>query len=138
MSQLLRLQHQCTTDLTQPLSPMLPALSIPVCAANKQSLEVDWRHMHLMPGMRPVAAACADAPREVLRLLDVAAAEAVFDAYPEYESIHQDIHVRITGLPVDDSIRDLRCGGCVIGVMGTVFGHMVYMKCVWGVGGGRA
>jgi DNA replication licensing factor MCM2 len=77
-------------------------------AANKQSLEVDWRHMHTMTGMRPVAAACADAPREVLRLLDVAAAEAVFDAYPEYEEIHQDIHVRITGLPVDDSIRDLR------------------------------
>lgn len=80
----------------------------PAPTANKQSLEVDWRHMHLMPGMRPVAAACADAPREVLRLLDVAAAEAVFDAYPEYEEIHQDIHVRITGLPVDDSIRDLR------------------------------
>jgi hypothetical protein len=78
-------------------------------AANKQSLEVDWRHMHVMHGMRPVAAACADAPREVLRLLDAAAAEAVFDAYPEYEEIHQDVHVRITGLPVDDSIRDLRC-----------------------------
>lgn len=90
--------------------------------ANKQSLEVDWRHMHLMPGMRPVAAACADAPREVLRLLDIAAGEAVFDAYPEYEEIHQDIHVRITGLPVDDSIRDLRTWhlGNLIKVRGVV------------------
>lgn len=83
-------------------------LLLPCATANKQSLEVDWRHMHTMQGMRPVAAACADAPREVLRLLDVAAGEAVFDAYPEYEEIHIDIHVRIMGLPVDDSIRDLR------------------------------
>lgn len=81
--------------------------------------------MHLMPGMRPVAAACADAPREVLRLLDVAAGEAVFDAYPEYEEIHQDIHVRITGLPVDDSIRDLRSGHSWVGCRGVILGWRV-------------
>jgi len=98
----------CTARDPQSAALLSTACACCCAAANKQSLEVDWRHMHLMPGMRPVAAACADAPREVLRLLDIAAGEAVFDAYPEYEEIHQDIHVRITGLPVDDSIRDLR------------------------------
>lgn len=77
--------------------------------ANKQSLEVDWRHMHTMEAMRPVAAACADAPRKVLRLFDQAAAEQVLASYPQFASIHSSVHVRVTGLPVDDSIRDLRC-----------------------------
>jgi DNA replication licensing factor MCM2 len=77
--------------------------------ANKQSLEVDWRHMHTMEAMRPVAAACADAPRKVLRLFDQAAAEQVLASYPQFEFIHRSVHVRVTGLPVDDSIRDLRC-----------------------------
>lgn len=77
-------------------------------AANKQSLEIDWRHMHVVEAMRPVAAACADAPRKMLRLLDDAATEHVFNSYAEFEQIHDAVHVRITGLPVDDSIRDLR------------------------------
>jgi hypothetical protein len=93
--------------VAHPRPPTSGAPTLPG-AANKQSLEVDWRHMHQLLGMRPVAAACADAPRDVLALLDVAAGEVVFGAYPEYEQIHRDIHVRITGLPVDDSIRELR------------------------------
>jgi hypothetical protein len=64
--------------------------------------------MHTMEAMRPVAAACADAPRKVLRLFDQAAAEQVLASYPQFESIHRSVHVRVTGLPVDDSIRDLR------------------------------
>jgi DNA replication licensing factor MCM2 len=64
--------------------------------------------MHTMEAMRPVAAACADAPRKVLRLFDEAAAEQVLASYPQFESIHRSVHVRVTGLPVDDSIRDLR------------------------------
>jgi hypothetical protein len=83
----------------------------PPTTANKQSLEVDWRHMHTMEAMRPVAAACADAPRKVLRLFDQAAAEQVLASYPQFESIHRSVHVRVTGLPVDDSIRDLRWVG---------------------------
>ncbi|KAF6250945.1 minichromosome maintenance protein 2 [Scenedesmus sp. NREL 46B-D3] len=90
--------------------------------ANKQSLEVDWRHMHTMEAMRPVAAACADAPRKVLRLFDQAAAEQVLASYPQFESIHRSVHVRVTGLPVDDSIRDLRTWhlGNLIKVRGVV------------------
>lgn len=79
-----------------------------LAAANKQSLDVDWRHMHLVPGMRPVAAACADAPRSVLRIFDEAACEQVLSFFPQFGDIHSQVHVRITGLPVDDSIRDLR------------------------------
>ncbi|WIA33492.1 hypothetical protein OEZ86_006619 [Tetradesmus obliquus] len=90
--------------------------------ANKQSLEVDWRHMHTMEAMRPVAAACADAPRKVLRLFDQAAAEQVLASYPQFASIHSSVHVRVTGLPVDDSIRDLRTWhlGNLIKVRGVV------------------
>lgn len=64
--------------------------------------------MHQVEAMRPVAAACADAPRQMLRLLDEAATEHVSQAYPEFDQIQDAVHVRITGLPVDDSIRDLR------------------------------
>eukprot|EP00878_Enallax_costatus_P021729 GHUV01023020.1.p1 GENE.GHUV01023020.1~~GHUV01023020.1.p1 ORF type:complete len:754 (+),score=252.85 GHUV01023020.1:214-2475(+) len=90
--------------------------------ANKQSLEVDWRHMHQVEAMRPIAAACADAPRKMLRLLDEAATEHVAHVYPEFEQIHDAVHVRITGLPVDDSIRDLRTWhlGNLIKVRGVV------------------
>lgn len=65
--------------------------------------------MHLVEAMRPIAAACADAPRKMLRILDDAATEQVLQSYPQFEHVHEDVHVRITGLPVDDSIRDLRC-----------------------------
>jgi DNA replication licensing factor MCM2 len=79
-----------------------------LAAANRQSLEVDWRHMHTVQGMRPVAAACADAPRSVLRIFDEASCEQVLSFFPQFGDIHSQVHVRITGLPVDDSIRDLR------------------------------
>lgn len=110
--------------LVLPVPAAAVAAALPVCcAANKQSLEVDWRHMHTMEGMRPVAAACADAPRKVLRLFDEAATEQVFASYPDFEQIHTSVHVRITGLPVDDSIRDLRRAGAGAGGTGRTSGR---------------
>ena len=36
------------------------------------------------------------------------AMEAVHIMFPDYENIHQAIHVRVTNLPIEDPIRDLR------------------------------
>lgn len=77
-----------------------------MCAANAESLEVDYQHLcsfepHL--ALTPVAA-----PEQMLNLFDEVAKNVVLKMFPEYTRIASDIHVRISGLPVQESIRDLR------------------------------
>ena len=42
--------------------------------------------------------------------------------FPDYDLIHQTVHVRITDLPIEDPIRDLRQAhvGCLVKVAGVV------------------
>ena len=58
----------------------------------------------------------------MLKLLDDAAMDTVRIMFPHYDFIHQTVHVRITDLPIEDPIRDLRQAhvGCLVKVSGVV------------------
>ena len=91
-----------------------------MCAANSESLEVNYHHLsHAVPIL---AIWVADAPREMLKLLDEAAMDTVRIMFPDYDLIHPTVHVRVTDLPIEDPIRDLRQAhvGCLVKVAGVV------------------
>jgi DNA replication licensing factor MCM2 len=72
----------------------------------------------------------------MLALFDTVALEAILLYYPSYESIHSEIHVRITELPSSVSLRDLRQNNlnCLVRVSGVVtrrtgvFPQLKYVK----------
>ena len=83
----------------------------PLPSANKQSLEVDFLHLC---GPHEVNEALlgvwlADCPRQMLPLLHETAQQFALQLYENYDEIHaNNIFVRITGLPVMDSLRSIR------------------------------
>eukprot|EP00898_Chlorokybus_atmophyticus_P007321 jgi/Chlat1/7590/Chrsp63S07075 len=79
-----------------------------MCQANRQNLEVSFLHLSTMDGVGILAIWTADEPAGLLPILDEVALDVVLDQYPHYTSIHSEIHVRITDLPIQDSIRDIR------------------------------
>lgn len=91
-----------------------------MCAANRESLEVSY--LHLSRAVPILAIWVADCPRQMLKLLDEAAMDTVRLMFPDYHQIHEAIHVRITHLPISDSIRDLRQlhMDCLVKVSGVV------------------
>jgi DNA replication licensing factor MCM2 len=79
-----------------------------MCSANKESLEVSF--MELSQKAPHLAVYVADAPIEMLKIFDETAmsvALGLFKRYKEGISI-QELHVRITELPICDSLRDIR------------------------------
>lgn len=77
-----------------------------MCAQNKSSLLVNYVHLSLS---FPVAAIwVADAPKQMIEILDEASTEVTMNMFPDYRAVSNDIHTRITDLPIVDSIRDLR------------------------------
>lgn len=77
-----------------------------MCNNNRQSLEVNY--VELAEGDHLMATWVADAPKDMLELFDEVALTEVLRLYPSYGDIHPDVFVRITGLPVEDAIRDIR------------------------------
>lgn len=77
-----------------------------VRAANKESLILSW--VQLAEQVPVLAAWVADAPSEMLPILDEVTMLEVKLLFPEYHQIHPEVHVRIADLPVVDSIRDIR------------------------------
>ncbi len=78
----------------------------PSCADNKQSLEVSYLHLsHFEPVL---AIWVADAPAQVLPIFHAAARAEVHKRFRAYDAIQRDLFVRIAGLPIGDTIRDLR------------------------------
>jgi DNA replication licensing factor MCM2 len=55
-----------------------------------------------------MAAWLADAPTEMLKIFDEVAYSVVLEMFPEYKKICAEVHVRITDLPINDSLRSLR------------------------------
>ncbi|KAF2152754.1 MCM-domain-containing protein [Myriangium duriaei CBS 260.36] len=101
---------------------------------NAESLEVDWDDLS---NMKPtIAYFVANAPVEVLKIFDQVAMEVTLYHYPDYERIHSEIHVRINGLPVSYTLRQLRQShlNCLIRVSGVVtrrtgvFPQLKYIK----------
>ncbi|KAJ2102462.1 MCM DNA helicase complex subunit, partial [Coemansia sp. RSA 922] len=75
-------------------------------AANGESLEVAYAHL---ARARPVLAFfLANAPREMLAIMDDVAMDAVLAMFPGYARIRGAINVRVQGLPTTCSLRDLR------------------------------
>jgi hypothetical protein len=75
---------------------------------NKQSLEVDF--IHLSRHETALAIWTVDAPTQMLRLFDDEARESLAEKFPKYlQNVHADIFVRMTGLPVVEHLRDIRC-----------------------------
>nr|WCZ58478.1 DNA replication licensing factor MCM2 [Andalucia godoyi] len=91
-----------------------------MAADNKAFLEVDF--LHLSQAAPALALWVADAPAEMLRILDDVAIDVVLMSYPNYENIAPEIHVRLANLPVADSLRDIRQIhlNCLIRVSGVV------------------
>ena len=77
-----------------------------MCAENRQSLVVDFRH--LSKGAQVLAFWVADAPNEMLRIMDEVAMRVVLLSFPHYREIAPEIHVRISDLPISDRLRDIR------------------------------
>lgn len=73
---------------------------------NAESLIVDYAH--LADSRAVLATFLIASPAEVLKIMDFVAMQAVELVYPVYRQIHAEIHVRIAGLPVALSLRDLR------------------------------
>jgi len=77
-----------------------------MCEANGESLEVSFEHLSLR---KPVLSVfLANSPLEVLKIFDRVASDVVNSIYEGYVRIKSEIHVRITDLPSNDSLRDLR------------------------------
>ena len=87
---------------------------------NSESLEVSYDHLSSTKAI--LAYFLANAPAEILKIFDRAAVEVVRLHYPEYETIHAEIHVRISDLPVQYTLRQLRQShlNCLVRVSGVV------------------
>ena len=87
---------------------------------NSESLEVSYDHLASTKAI--LAYFLANAPAEMLKIFDKAAFEVVRLHYPNYELIHPEIHVRISDLPVQYTLRQLRQThlNCLVRVSGVV------------------
>ncbi|KAF2267390.1 MCM-domain-containing protein [Lojkania enalia] len=101
---------------------------------NAESLEVSFDH--LAESKATLAYWLANTPSEMLKIFDQVAMEVTLLHYPDYERIHSEIHVRITDLPVQYTLRQLRQShlNCLVRVSGVVtrrsgvFPQLKYVK----------
>ncbi|EOD44102.1 dna replication licensing factor mcm2 [Neofusicoccum parvum] len=101
---------------------------------NAESLEVSFDH--LAESKATLAYFLANAPSEILKIFDQVAMDVTLLHYPDYERIHSEIHVRITDLPVQYTLRQLRQShlNCLVRVSGVVtrrsgvFPQLKYVK----------
>lgn len=91
-----------------------------MCAANLASLQVSY--MHLMEAEPVLAVWVVDAPKDMLDVLNEAATRHTLMLFPSYGAIQKEIHVRITHVPILDSLRDLRRShlDCLVQIHGVV------------------
>lgn len=73
---------------------------------NEQSLEIEIGD--IIQQMSMIAAWIVEAPREMLSILDEVAKSVMLSLFPYYDTIHDEIHVRILDLPGTERLRDLR------------------------------
>ncbi|KAF2747020.1 MCM-domain-containing protein [Sporormia fimetaria CBS 119925] len=101
---------------------------------NAESLEVSFDH--LVESKAALGFYVANAPTEMLKIFDEVAMAVTLLQYPDYERIHSEIHVRITDLPVQYTLRQLRQShlNCLVRVSGVVtrrsgvFPQLKYVK----------
>lgn len=77
-----------------------------MCAVNKQSLIVSYAHLS---STYPILAVwVADVPTAIFKIFDEVAYEVCLSIFPDFVDVWREVYVRITDLPIQDSIRDLR------------------------------
>jgi DNA replication licensing factor MCM2 len=77
-----------------------------LCLQNRESLEVKFAHLAKQYAI--LAIYIIDAPKEMLEIFDRVARLVILRLYPDYDRIHAQIHVRMTELPVLDTLRGIR------------------------------
>ncbi|CAP92617.1 MCM DNA helicase complex subunit [Penicillium rubens] len=87
---------------------------------NSASLEVSYAH--LSETKAALSYFLANEPTEVLKVFDQVALDVTLFHYPQYHDIHNEIHVRITDVPIIYTLRQLRQShlNCLIRVGGVV------------------
>jgi DNA replication licensing factor MCM2 len=101
---------------------------------NAESLEVSYDH--LTSSKAVLAWMLANAPTEIIKIFDQVALDTTLLHYPDYERIHSEIHVRITEVPLQYTLRQLRQShlNCLVRVSGVVtrrsgvFPQLKYVK----------
>jgi len=83
-----------------------PMLVKQMCQDNGCSLAISY--MHLSDSAAVLAIWLVEQPSILLELFDEVALSVALLSFPDYDSIHGHIHVRITHLPLTDELRDLR------------------------------
>jgi len=77
-----------------------------MCAANKSALEVNYVHLS---AKEPILALWInEAPKDMFDVLNEAATRHTLRLFPSYHTIRDEIHVRISDVPLADSLRDMR------------------------------
>lgn len=77
-----------------------------MCANNLSTLQVSY--VHLMEAEPFLAVWLIEAPKDMLEVLNEAATRHTLMLFPSYNAIQTEIHVRISNVPITDSLRDLR------------------------------
>ncbi|KAI8803597.1 MCM2/3/5 family-domain-containing protein [Cladochytrium replicatum] len=105
-----------------------------MCEANGESLEVSF--MHLRDTSAILAYYLSNSPAEILDIFNQVAYDVVLSGFEEYGLIKSEVHVRISEVPIVDSLRDLkqthlnslvRVGGVVTRRTG-VFPQLKYVR----------
>ncbi|KFY90802.1 hypothetical protein V498_05820, partial [Pseudogymnoascus sp. VKM F-4517 (FW-2822)] len=73
---------------------------------NAESLEVSYDHLGTSKAI--LAYFLANSPSEMLKIFDEVAMDVTLLHYPDYQKIHSEIHVRISDLPTQYTLRELR------------------------------
>lgn len=76
-----------------------------MCSSNQESLLVNYAHLTV--DQPTLSVYLADAPAEMLAIFDRVAMQQVLVMFPHYKHIHDEIHVRVTHLPLTDSLREV-------------------------------
>ena len=77
-----------------------------MCEENKSSFEVDYNI--LAQEEQVLAYFLPEAPSEMLEIFDAAAKDVTLSMFPQYGRITEEVHVRITDLPLIEELRSLR------------------------------
>ncbi|KAL3433460.1 MCM2/3/5 family-domain-containing protein [Aspergillus tetrazonus] len=87
---------------------------------NSASLEVSYTHLSSTKAV--LGYFLANEPTEVLKVFDQVALDVTLFHYPQYHDIHNEIHVRVTDLPIVYTLRQLRQShlNCLVRVSGVV------------------
>lgn len=87
-------------------NPVYPSRIRKMMEDNQQSMEISY--LHLSAAVPILAIWVADEPSTMLELFDEEAMQVALTIFPEYGNVHREVRVRITQLPIVDSLRELR------------------------------